>query len=186
MNPMIELIENNPVIPGIKEESDIDLILQNEAKIVIVLFGDIMNITTIIDRLKEAGKTVFINIDLIAGLSNKDIVVDFIKKHTQVDGIISSKASLLRYAKDIGFFTIHRFFIVDSFSYYNIQKQLFISKADVINVLPGWPKVISWISEEIKKPVIAAGLVCDRKSVNENLSAGAIAICSTNHTVWDM
>ncbi|BDZ76271.1 glycerol-3-phosphate responsive antiterminator [Claveliimonas bilis] len=46
--------------------------------------------------------------------------------------------------------------------------------------------VVQWAVEEHDGPVIAAGLVCDRQLVIENLKAGAIAICSTNHTVWDM
>ena len=186
MQQWMELLEANPVIPALKEEADIEIVIKNDAKIVFILFGDLVSIPTIVKRLKEAGIVVFVNIDLISGFSNKDVVADFVKKNTLADGIISSKASLLRYAKGIGFSTIHRFFLVDSFSYNSIQKQLDISKADMVNILPGWPKVVSWICEEVDKPVIAAGLVCDRESVNANLNAGAIAICSTNHAVWEM
>ena len=46
--------------------------------------------------------------------------------------------------------------------------------------------LVEWTVEEHKKPVISAGLVCDKKIVIDNLNAGAIAICSTNHNVWEL
>ena len=164
MKRMIELFEDNPVIPGVISDADVELVLKNEAKIVFTLYGDIADIANIIKRLKDGGKTVFVNID----------------------GVISAKASMLRYAKELGFYTVHRFFILDSSAYRSIGKQMEISKADFINVVPGWTKVVEWTVEEHKKPVISAGLVCDKKIVIDNLNAGAIAICSTNHNVWEL
>ncbi len=186
MKNMIQLIEKTPIIPAIKEEADIDIVCSNKANIVFVLYGDIMSLPLIVKKLKDANKKVFVNIDLIAGLSGKEVCIDYLKSHTQADGVISSKAPLLRHAKDVGLFTIHRFFIIDSFSYNSISKQLALSKADMLNILPGWPMIISWVVEEIKKPVIAGGLVCDTKTVNDCLNAGALSICSTNHAVWDL
>jgi len=186
MKEIYKLLENNPVIPGLKGDEDIAIVEKNDAQIVFILYGDVAKIEDIVDRLKNAGKTVFVNMDLISGFSSKNEVMDFMKKRTRVDGVISTKASMLRYAKSIGLITVHRFFLIDSFSYESVQKQLEISGADIVNVVPGWPKVVGWICDETTKPVIAAGLVCDRQSVIENLRVGAAAICTTSHSVWDM
>ena len=35
-------------------------------------------------------------------------------------------------------------------------------------------------------PIIAGGLISDKESVMAALSAGAIAVSSTNHGVWEM
>lgn len=182
----MELFEENPVILGIREDADIKLAIQNEAKIVFTLYGDIADIGQTVEKLKQADKMVFVNIDMVDGFSSKNSVLKFMKQNTKADGIISSKASMLRYAKELGFFTVHRFFVLDSASYRNIGKQLDISRADFINIVPGWTKVIQWAVEEHHKPVIAAGLVCDKKAVIDSLKAGAIAICSTNHEVWKL
>lgn len=186
MKKMMELFEDNPVIPGVISDSDVKLALENEAKIVFVLYGDIADIGSIVKCLKDGGKTVFVNIDMVDGFSGRNSVLKFMKQNTPADGIISSKASMLRYAKELDFYTVHRFFILDSSSYRSIGKQLEISRADFINVVPGWTKVVEWAVEEHKKPVISAGLVCDKKIVIDNLNAGAIAICSTNHDVWEL
>lgn len=182
----MKLFEENPVIPGVKDNLDLELIIQESNKIIFTLYGDISNINFIVDTLKDANKIVFVNIDLVDGFSNKSSVLKFMRQNTKADGIISSKSSMLKKAKELGFFTIHRFFILDSLSYRSIGKQLEISKPDFINIVPGWEKIISWTVEEYKIPVIAAGLVCDKKSVIDNLKAGATAICSTNHNVWKL
>ncbi|MGU0016425.1 glycerol-3-phosphate responsive antiterminator [Escherichia coli] len=51
---------------------------------------------------------------------------------TEADGIISTKASMLKAARAEGFFCIHRLFIVDSISFHNIDKQVAQSNPDCI------------------------------------------------------
>ena len=182
---IIQLIEENPVILGVNKESNFELVEKNESQVVFTLFGTISNIGDTIHRLNKIKKLVFVNIDMVDGFSPRNSVIDFLKT-TELDGIISSKPNVLRYANDQGLFTIHRFFILDSSSWRNIDRQLEISQADIINITPGWTKVIKWTSERFSTPVISSGLVCDKEIVIENLNAGAIAICTTNHDVWDM
>lgn len=186
MQEIEDLLANNPIIPSVKNESMIEAAIANESELVLVLFGDIMNISDIVTRLKNAGKIVFVDIDLIEGLSSKNISVDYVRAHAKVDGIISNRAPILKYAREQGFITIHRFFLIDSISFHNIPKLLEISAPDIIQVLPGWPKVISWVSEIVSQPIIAGGLVCDREEVINALKAGANSISTSNTEIWNM
>lgn len=186
ISEVIDLMENNPVILGIKDMNDISLSAKCESNIVFVLFGDISDIGSIVKELKDNGKTVFVNVDMVDGFSSKSSVIKFMKNNTEADGIVSSKAAMLRNAKELGFLTVHRFFILDSSSYRSMKKQLELSQADFINIAPGWTKVVEWTKAEYTKPIIASGLVCDKKIVIDSLKAGAVAICSTNHDVWDL
>lgn len=186
MDKMQDLLLDNPIILGVKSDDDIPIVLKNDNQIVFILYGEISNISDIVDKYKAIGKTVFVNIDLVDGFSVKNSVITFMKKNTKAEGVISSKAAILRYAKEMGFYTIHRFFVIDSMSYRNIKKQIDISQTDMINIVPGWTKVIEWTSKAYQQPVIASGLVCDKKTVIESLQAGAIAISTTNHEVWEM
>ena len=188
MNKILyEILEDNPIVASIKNDADLRLVLTSNCKVVFILYGNILNIGDITSKLKENGKIVFIDVDLIDGFSNKEIVIGFMKKYIKTDGILSSKASMLKAAKGYGFFTVHRLFIIDSFSFHNIEKQVKISQADCIEILPGsMPKVISWVIEMVDIPVIAGGLVCDKEDVVAALKAGAIAISSTNTKVWSM
>ena len=57
----------------------------------------------------------------------------------------------------------------------------------IIEVLPGaMPKVIHRLCAKIKVPVIAGGLITDKESVMGALTAGATAVSSTNHKVWNL
>ncbi len=59
---------------------------------------------------------------MLEGSSNKDIVINFLKIVTAADGIISTKASMVKAARLHGFYAIHRLFIMDSISFNNIDK----------------------------------------------------------------
>ena len=78
----MESTEVCPVIPAVKGDEWIEAAKNSDSDVVYVLYGDICNIAEIVDELKEAGKKVIIHIDLIVGLSPKEISVDFIKKYT--------------------------------------------------------------------------------------------------------
>ena len=185
-NPLYAILEDNPIIPGIKDDTGLEAVLNSDCKIVFILYGNVLNISEIVRKIKERGKMAFINVDLLDGFSSKEIVIHYLKQNTQADGIMSAKASMIKAAKAQGFFTIHRFFLIDSLSFQNLDRQIEISGPDCIEILPGWPKVISWVTEKINMPVIAGGLVCDKDSVVEALKAGAAAISSTNTEVWSM
>lgn len=180
-----DLIGENPCIAGIKDESGLSRVLASDCRIVFVLYGNVINIHAIVNKLKEHGKMVFVNVDLIEGLASKDIVVDYLRQYVQSDGLLSSKASIIKAAKSQGLFTFHRFFVIDSFSYHNLIKQAEISRPDIIEILPGcMPKVIAWALDAVRQPIVAGGLVCDQEEAQAALRAGACAISSTNPEVW--
>ena len=141
-------------------------------------------------KIKDSGKKALVHIDLIAGLSAKEVSVEFIKRQTNADGIITTKPALVRRAKELGLFTVLRFFVIDSLALKNIENlesQHGMSRPDVIEVLPGvMPKVLQKIAKVSRIPMIAGGLVTDREDVIQALSAGAMAVSATNQEVWTL
>lgn len=97
----------------------------------------------IVKRVKDAGKVAMVHVDLISGLSPKEVSVEYLKEHTEADGIISTKPSLIKKAKELGMYTILRYFLLDSMAFENIRQQQHIVRPDFIEVLPGvMPRVI--------------------------------------------
>ena len=184
---LMEQFEDCPVIAAVKDEEGLKACINSEIGIVFVLFGDICSISGIVKRLKDAGKTVIVHLDLISGLSGKEIAVTFIRNTTDADGIISTKPALIRQAKECNLFTVMRFFAIDSMAFDNIRRQSESVHPDIIEVLPGlMPKVIRRICTESRIPVIAGGLITDREDIMAALNAGAISISTTNRQVWFM
>ena len=183
----LEIFEDCPVIGAVKDEEGLQKCIHSGISIVFVLYGDICNIGEITERLKRAGKTVFIHIDLINGLGSREIAVEFVKKTTQADGIISTRPGIIRKAEECGLFTIMRIFVIDSMSLENIGKQTENVRPHMIEVLPGvMPKVIRKICRESKVPVIAGGLISDKEDIMAALKAGAMSISTTNQSLWSV
>lgn len=180
-----EAIENTPIIPAIKDEESLEVCLKSDSSVIFILFGDICGIADIVERIKEKGKLAMVHMDLIAGLGSKEVSVDYIKKRTRADGIITTKPILVKRAKELGLAAVLRFFIIDSMALANLSRQTREARPDCIEVLPGvMPKVIRKITKENKIPLIAGGLISDKEDVCNALDAGAVAVSSTNTKIW--
>ncbi len=180
-----DLFEDVPIIAAVKSRYELEESLLCDSNVIFVLFGDICNITDIVEQIKSKGKLAIVHIDLIEGLASREIGVDFIKENTGADGIISTKAPLIKYAKSLGLIAVRRFFLLDSISLENISKGASSDHADAYEVLPGViPKIISQIVKDCNKPIIAGGLIRDKEDVVGALKSGAVAVSSTNSKVW--
>ena len=113
-----EAVEENPIIAAVKNMDDLEICCSLEnIRVIFILFGDVCSI--------------------------REIVVEFIQRNTEADGIISTKSALIKKGRELGLFTILRYFLLDSMAYENIRQQQHTVKPDFIEVLPGvMPKVI--------------------------------------------
>lgn len=187
MNRFRDMVIDCPVIAAVKDEDGLERCLETDIGIVFILFGDIISLPNIVERLKAADRIALVHADLIGGLAQKEISVDYIRNNTRADGIISTKPALIKRAKELGMFTVLRFFIIDSMAFENIHKQCNLVRPDCIEVLPGvMPKVIHKICAAEREPVIAGGLIADKDDIMQALEAGAVAISSTSEAVWKM
>ena len=183
---LYDLIEANPVIAAVKDMDGLDACCKrDEIKVVFILFGDICNISAIVRQIKDADKVAMVHIDLITGLSSKEVAVDFIRNNTSADGIISTKPALIKRARELSLYTTLRVFVLDSMAFENICQQQYSVKPDFIEVLPGvMPRIIEKLCHLVKIKIIAGGLISDRESVVAALDAGAMGVSSTSHQVW--
>ena len=181
-----ESTENCPVIPEVKNDEWLEALESSESDIVYIIYGDICNIADIVERVKSMGKRAIVHVDLIVGLSSKEISIDFIKKYTRADGIISMKPAMIKRANELGLFTIQRFYMMDGFTYANIVKNVKTTNPDVVEFMPaGLSKVMKYLAEQIDKPIVASGLTQDKEDVMGALKAGAYAVATTNKKLWD-
>ena len=182
---LLEVLGDAPIIAAVKSDRELNACLACDCRVIFILYGDICSISEIVNVVHQAGKYAFVHMDLIEGLAPREVGVDFIKNQTNADGIISTKSSLIRRAKQEGLMTVQRYFLLDSLVLESIEKQDVSSSADLIEVLPGlMPKIIRHLTAVSHKPIIAGGLIRDKEDVVNALSAGAIAISSTNQEVW--
>lgn len=186
MKPM-ELLEESPVIAAIKDERGLESCLKSECMAVFILYGTVCSIGSITDRVKAQGKTAIVHVDLVTGLAPKEVAVDFIKQNTRADGIISTKTLLVKRAQELGLLGVQRTFIIDSMALDTMKKQLDGFRPDFIEVMPGViPRVLKEMRSYTDIPLIAGGLLSDKKEMMAAFSAGADAISTTREALWYM
>jgi glycerol uptake operon antiterminator len=60
------------------------------------------------------------------------VAADFIARHTDADGVISTRSALVKRAGELGLITVQRFFLLDSMALRNMEKQLAQDASDLI------------------------------------------------------
>lgn len=184
---LLELLADGPVIAAVKDDAGLAAALESDVAVLFLLYGDILTIGEKVSRIHHADKKAFVHLDLIDGLSAREISADFIARHTAADGVISTKAALTKRARDLGLVAIQRVFLLDSMALKNVERHFSQESADLVEVLPGlMPKIIRQLCKTTGKPIIAGGLISDKEDVTGALGAGAVAVSSTNPAVWAM
>ncbi len=76
-----DAVGNNPIIAAVKNMDDLKICCSLE-DIRVSLFYLEMSVRSVrsSNRVKDAGKVAMVHVDLISGLSSKEIVVEFIRK----------------------------------------------------------------------------------------------------------
>ncbi|WP_040210471.1 glycerol-3-phosphate responsive antiterminator [Clostridium polynesiense] len=181
-----ELLIENPIVAAIRNDDDLHKVLESSAKIVFVLYGSLLNIVNICTELKKRNKIVFIHLDMVDGLKADQKGIEFIKSAASPFGVITTKQGNIKYAKNLGLYTIQRIFIIDSLSLETAIKSIHVSMPSAVEVMPGVAsKIINSLEKEVRLPIIAGGLINSKKEVMESLAAGAMAISTTAKDLWE-
>ena len=158
-----------------------------DIKIVFVLYGSLVEIQDICNKLKAAGKLVFVHVDMLDGLKPDAKGIEFIKKLVEPYGIITTKTNCVKCAINLGLYTILRVFILDSQSLQTGIHNIRTVTPHAVEVLPGVAsKIINIIKKDIDIPIIAGGLINNKKDVLDAMSAGALAVSTSNEGVWKL
>ena len=182
-----DLFEISPIITAVKDEQGLEKALKTESPVVFLLFGNICNITGLVDQVKNSGKIAIVHVDLIQGLSSKEVAVDFIHQNTRADGIISTKAPLVRHAMDLGMIGGQRTFLIDSMALETTKKQLLTFQPDFMELMPGvMPKILKTVRGYTEIPLVAGGLISDKKDILAAFDAGVDAVSTTREELWGL
>ena len=186
MNYIYESLKRYPIISAIKNEEGLKACLESKCEVVFILYGNICTIEEIVDTVKSAKKIAIVHVDLIEGLSNTDVAVQYIASNTLADGIISTKSNMLKSAKERGLMTIQRVFMIDSIAYKNFNIHVNKSQIDFVEILPGiMPKILKKLTSISNVPIIAGGLISDEEDIQLSIDSGAIAVSTTNEDLWN-
>lgn len=180
---IIDSLEASPVIAAVRDEN-FPAALKSPVEIIFLFGSRILSVKDRVESAHREGKKLFVHIDLAEGIARDRAGVEFFSS-IGVDGIISTKPSLLRVAKEMGLVTVQRFFVYDSQGVAGIEEMLASASPDIIEILPGViGKIIHRFSREVSVPLIAGGLIETKAEVMEALQEGAFAVSTGREALW--
>jgi len=177
-----EHLEDNPIIAAVHEDL-FEEALKSPANVIFLLGGNLLNVAQKINIAKKANKIIFIHIDLSEGIGKDRTGIEYLSR-SGADGIISTRANLLRIAKDFGLLTVQRFFAYDSQGVKSINEVIHSSSPDIVEIMPG---VIGKIIERFSGggiPLIAGGLIETKSEITHALNLGAFAVSTGKKELW--
>jgi len=172
------------IIAAVRNERDMERALESGVEIIFYLSPSIMTLDEIVNKVHVAGKKIFLHMDLAEGIGKDKAGLLFVKLRG-VDGIISTRVSMIKAAREVGLFTVQRFFIVDSQSVNTTMEGIKVSKPDMIEIMPGIvTKVIADLNGKLQIPIIAGGMIESRLEVRDAIKSGATAVSTSNRELW--
>lgn len=179
---LYESLEVSPIIAAVNEKF-LNKALKSPVDVIFLLGSSILTLKENIELTHKAGKKIFVHIDLAEGIGKDKAGVEFLAK-SGADGIISTKAMLIKVAKEHSLATVQRFFALDSQGVESIKDMLLNSSPDFIEIMPGViGKVIERFSNE-SAPLISGGLIETKADVTNALSLGAFAVSTGKPELW--
>ncbi|TCT26479.1 glycerol uptake operon antiterminator [Melghiribacillus thermohalophilus] len=180
------MIQLQGILPAVRNLRDFEKILSSNHEHVIFLETRLSQLASIVKYAKRYNKKVWLHVDLIQGLKTDEYGIEFLIRHLEVDGMISTKVNVISLAKKHHVTAVQRLFLLDSHALDHNLKMTGNVKPDYVEVLPGIiPRMIKEVSEKTGLPVIAGGLIRTSKDVEMALQAGASAVTTSHIDLWD-
>ena len=173
------------VIPAIRNMKDFEKVLKSDHQKIIFLETRLSQVESTVKYAKQHGKEVFMHVDLIQGLKVDEYGLEYLVNNVKVDGIISTRANVIAFAKKRNIIGIQRLFALDSHALDHNLDVCRKIKPDYIEVLPGIiPDIIKEIKNSTGIPVIAGGLIRTQQDVDNAIQYGAHAVTTSNTDLW--
>ncbi|MBR4949861.1 MAG: glycerol-3-phosphate responsive antiterminator [Clostridia bacterium] len=174
------------IIAAVRNDEEFSNAATSKSEIIFDLCPNILNIHDRIKLCKKNNKKLFIHIDLAEGIGKDKYAMEFLKG-IGLDGIISTRTNLIKFAKESDLLTVQRFFAVDSKSLNTAIETLKSSKADMIEIMPGIAtKAIEVLKSKVKSPIIAGGLIDSVDEIEKVFLSGAKAVSTGKSDFWNL
>lgn len=182
---MLIIFDKTRIIPSIVRYEQISTAEKSQCQRVNLLVGTINNLHEIVGGLQESGKKVFVHIDMIGGIGKDSDAVSFFSKSVKVDGIITTKSSIVSAAKACGLLSVQRIFAIDTAALKTAIKTAKANQPDELELMPGlMPKIIRQVKALIDKPLIVGGLISSEREVVQAFENKADYVSIGNDKLW--
>lgn len=183
----MEQVLSDPIVPGVRDLALLAPEFLIRPRTVFILGGSLNDLGEPIASLQRVGFRCFVHVDLLRGLSTDNEGIRFLADYMGPTGIITTHAGVVQAAREVGMLTLLRIFALDSKGLTSGLAQARNANADAVEILPGVvPRAVKYVSERLRLPVIAGGLIVSVDDVREALEAGATAVSTSSPPLWTL
>lgn len=131
-------------------------------------------------------KPILIHTDFLKGLDLEHDSLEFLKRHVDPAGIVSTKGKVVRAARKAGIPAILRVFLIDLTSFFRTVDGVHESDPDAIEVMPGIaPQVVTRFREYLSLPIILGGMLTSEDEMVAAFRCGANAVSVGSSRLWN-
>ena len=184
---LLETLKKNKLIAALKEPKYIENIIEYKDNLsaVLLMTGTVLTVKRYVDFIQKNGLPVILHVERIGGLDMDKDGIDFVKKYVKPAAIVTTNQGIIKRAKKAGLFVVQRIFLVDTDVYVHLMSNPRNIQADLIEVMPSRaPDFIEKLSKVSPVPVITGGLLSLPEHAKSALDSGAIAVSTSNPTMW--
>ncbi|MGE5572845.1 MAG: glycerol-3-phosphate responsive antiterminator [Bacteroidota bacterium] len=182
----ISHLARHPAIPALRRAAEVDEAASCGAAMVFFLTGTIYELRDVVARARAVGQKVFCHVDLLHGIGKDPVGMRWLAREIGVNGILTTRSSLISAAKDEGLVAVQRLFVLDSESLKTGLSVLASSRPDAVEILPALvlPNIIHRLPLDAISPFIAGGLVETIPELEAVLATGALGVSTSKKELW--
>ncbi len=175
----------NQIIPAVKTVKGFEEFLKTDFEICVLMNLHLSMLKRLVEKAHSVGKKCLLHIDLINGITSDEYGAEYAIQHINVDGLVSTKTSVIRIAKKKKVLAIYRVFLIDNHSLSRSLDRVAELKPDYVEVLPALAyKVIPKIKAKISVPIVGGGLISNRSDIKDCIDAGMVAVTTSDSELW--
>lgn len=177
--------DHPPIIASITEESQIRSAVKSDVSRVNLMTGNINNLEQIVKPLQNAGKRVFVHVEMVGGIGKDAAAIQYLAETFKVEGIITTKSNAVATARQFGLCSIQRFFAIDTAAVETALRVIKSCKPDEVELMPAlMPRIIREMKERIRQPLIVGGLIRHKAEIGIALENGADFVSIGDSGLW--
>lgn len=177
--------DGQKILPAVRDLKEIEKVIESDYTYIVLLNSHVGQLKSLVQLAKNHEKKMLLHADLIQGLRNDEYAAQFLCQDIRPAGLISTRKNVVLTAKKYKLISVQRLFLLDSIALESSYKLLETTKPDFIEVLPGvMPHIIKEVYEKTGIPIIAGGLIREKREVEEALEAGATAVTTSRNELW--
>ncbi len=174
-----------PCGAAVKTGDQLQAALEGRPGVIFILRGNGLELASTLRRIHAAGKLAAIHVDLVDGVTSDISGVRWLVR-SGADAIISSHGQAVRAIRAEGLVAIQRLLCVNRESIDLGLGAVQRAQPDIVELLPGaiLPSVAHLVLPYLTVPLLAGGFIRDRESAQRALAAGALAVTTSEETLW--